>query len=113
MTRKSGNRFLTIAELEERIAKAVGDARMKKSRGRGDRDMTESECRGEDLADECEKVDAFQTALQALVEDAAGKGFPLEVMAIILRTEANSLLSENLLKEKMDRILHPLDAPKK
>ena len=65
MTRRSGNRFLTSAELTERIDKAVEDAR-----GAGGRRMTESEARAEGYAE----LEAFSTALHGLVEDAAGQG---------------------------------------
>ena len=53
--------------------------------------MTESEWRGEGLAEEQQKVDAFQTALYALVEDASAEGLPLVSIAIELRTQANRL----------------------
>ena len=53
--------------------------------------MTESEARGEGLADRQEDLDAFQTALHILVEDATEERLHSATIQLALTVEARSM----------------------
>ena len=58
--------------------------------------MTGSEWRGEGLAEDDEKLQAFSTALHALVEDAFAQGVASARMTIELQKESNWLTDKLL-----------------
>lgn len=68
------------------------------------RDMTESEARGEGLAEVHEKADAFSTALHRIVKEADEQGLSSQRIQMDLKKEARSMWAKGMHKDLLVRL---------